>query len=158
MGKKGEALRAAKQAQSCYTFTREQLLAHDRAVVDDYKKRFDDRLREAFKAEEERVNAEIQAEWRKRADLFSGTGMDNIYTLLSMTLAVPIEVLIDEFGWRPLPAEDKKVHPRSRLARFVIRCQEILDDIATDEKKDIRTYCQHVWERSGVRFQYGDEN
>ena len=158
MGKKGEVLRAAKQSQTCYTFTREQLLAHDRAVVDDYKKRFDDRLREAFKAEEERVNAEIQAEWRKRADLFSGTGMDNIYTLLSMTLAVPIEVLIDEFGWRPLPPENRKMHPRSRLARFVIRCQEILDDIATDEKKDIRTYCQHVWDRSGVRFQYGDEN
>lgn len=157
MGKKGDALRAAKQQAVIWHLTREQMAAHDRAVVEDYKKRFDENLRAAFRAEEERINAEILAEWKRRADLFSGTGLDNIYTLLSMTLAVPIAVLIEEFGWRPLPAENRKMHPRSRLARFTLRCQEILEDIASDEQKDIRTYCEQVWEQSGVRFQYGAE-
>lgn len=38
MGKKGDLLRAQKAQTSTYTFTREQLKAHDMAVVEDYKK------------------------------------------------------------------------------------------------------------------------
>lgn len=158
MGKKGDLLRAQKAQTSTYTFTREQLKAHDMAVVEDYKKRFDFRLRQEFKAEEDRVNAVIMEEWKRREQIFSDHGgNESMFTLLSMTLAVPIEVLIDEFGWRTLPDEKHKMHPRSRLARFVLRCQEILEGIATDEKQDIREYCAKVWERSGVKLQYAEE-
>lgn len=37
MGKKGDALRAAKMRNTVYTFTREQLEAHDKAVKEAYK-------------------------------------------------------------------------------------------------------------------------
>lgn len=153
MGKKGEALRAAKLKNTVYTFTREQLEERDRAVEAAYKERYEDRLRAMFKAEQERIDAEIAAEWKRREEIFGDRGgNDSVYNLMALTIAVPIEVLIDEFGWRPLPPEGHKVHPSSRLARFVIRCEEILNEIAEDEKKDIRTYCDEVWKRTGVRL------
>ena len=153
MGKKGEALRAAKLANTRYTFTREQLEERDRAVEAAYKERYEERLRAMFKAEEERINAEIAEEWKRREEIFGDRGgNDSVYNLMALTIAVPIEVLIDEFGWRPLPPENRKIHPRSRLARFVIRCEETLNAIADDETKDIRAYCDEVWQRTGVRL------
>ena len=163
MGKKGEALRAAKLQNTRYTFTREQLEERDRTVEKAYKERYEDRLRAMFKAEQERVDAEIAAEWKRREEIFGDRGgNDSIFNLMALTIAVPIEVLIDEFDWRPLPPEEHKVHPRSRLARFVIRCEEILNAIAEDETKDIRTYCEEVWQKTGARLNltegaYGDE-
>ena len=152
MGKNGVLLRVAKKQSTVYTFTREQLEARDRAVEQAYKERFDERLRAAFKAEEERVNAEIAKEWKRREEIFGKGGTDGMYNLLALTIAVPIMVLIDEFGWKPLPPEHKRLHPRSRLARFVICCEDILNDISSDENKDIRAYCEAAWQRSGVKL------
>ena len=153
MGKNGALLRAEKRKNTVYTFTREQLEARDRAVEQAYKERFDERLRAAFKAEQERIDAEIAAEWQRREEIFGNRGgNDSVYNLLALTIVVPIMVLIDEFGWRPLPPEHKRMHPRSKLARFVICCEDILNDISSDENKDIRTYCEEVWQRSGVKM------
>lgn len=159
MGKKGDLLRLQKKQKTTYTFTREQLEARDRAVEEDYKRRYDERLRAAFKAEEDRVNAEIAQEWKRREEIFGNHGgNDSVYNLMALTIAVPIEVLVDEFGWKPLPPEGHKVHPHSRLARFVIRCEEILNDISEDENKDIRTYCEDVWQRTGVRLSITEDD
>lgn len=158
MGKKGEALRAAKLANTRYTFTREQLEERDRAVEKAYRERYEERLRAAFKAEKERCDAEIAAEWKRREEIFGNRGgNDSVYNLMALTIAVPIEVLISEFSWKPLPQEGHKVHPRSRLARFVVRCEEILNEIAEDENKDIRAYCEDVWQRTGVRLNTVEE-
>ena len=158
MGKKGDALRAAKLKNTVYTFTREQLEERDRAVEKAYRERYEERLRAAFEAERERVDAEIAAEWKRREEIFGNRGgNDSVYNLMALTIAVPIEVLISEFGWRPLPPEGHKVHPRSRLARFVVRCEEILNEIAEDENKDIRVYCEEVWQRTGVRLNTVEE-
>lgn len=157
MGKKGEMLRLQKKQRATYTFTGEQLEAHDSAVIADFRRRYEEDLRSRAQAEEARINAMIDDEWKRREEIFTDQGgNESIFNLLSMTLAVPVAVLMDEFGWRPLP-EKQKMHPRAWLARFVVCCEEILNEIAEDENKDIREYCMAVWDRSNVKLEYREE-
>lgn len=155
MGKNGALMRAAKKQKTTYTFTREQLEARDRTVEQAYQERFDERLRAAFKAEEERVNAEIAKEWKRRERIFGGD--DEMFKLLSMTISIPAMVLVDEFDWKPLPAGNRKMHPRAKLARFVTICQDIFNEIAEDRNRDIMDYCREAWDKTGVRLDYGEE-
>lgn len=155
MGKKGDALRAQKAQASRYTLTRAEIDAIRHQAVQDYIAKFRENLKKEFDAEKARIDEEVRAEWKRREEIFSDHGgPESMFTLMSMTLAVPIAVLLDEFGWRPLPDEKHKVHPRSRLGRFVLGCEERLNEIAEDEKQDIGRFCEEVWKRSGVRLHY----
>ena len=154
MGKKGDALRAQKSQKVIVHWTREQLEANNRAVVEDFKRRYNEKLHSLAKAEKERVDEYLETEWKAREELFK----DNGYSILPLTMAISIEVLMDEFDWRPLPPENRKIHPRSRLARFVLGCEERLNAITGDETKDIRTYARAVWERSGVKLERYDDD
>lgn len=139
MGKKGEALRASKMKNVTYTFTREQLARRDEAVKREYQRQYDERLRMQARAEEQRLN-------------------DRRLSILPLMMAIPIEVLLDEFGWRPLPEEGKYIHPRSRLARFVLACEDRLNALTEEETKEtLEEYCSRVWEKSGVRLERTEE-
>lgn len=139
MGKNGKAMRAEKMRTTVYTFTREQLEARDRALEADYQRRFDERLRQVAKEETDRIN-------------------EQRLQVLPLVMAVPIEVLLDEFGWRPLPGENKWLNPRSRLARFVVACGERLNDLVENMSQEVLDeYCRQVWERSGVRLDRREE-
>ena len=74
MGKKGDALRAAKVQSTTYTFTRAQLEEHDRKVLEAYKERVRDECREQLKARLEEYRKEmdqhIDEEWKKRQAIF----------------------------------------------------------------------------------------
>lgn len=135
MGKNGEALRASKMKNVTYTFTREQLARRDEALKQEYQRQYDERLRMQARAEEQRLN-------------------DRRLSILPLMMAIPIEVLLDEFHWRPLPEEGKYIHPRSRLARFVLCCEDKLNELTEDEtKQSLEDYCRKVWEKSGVRLE-----
>ena len=63
MGKSGILLRQMGKKTATYTFTGEQLEAHDRAVIEAYKKSRDSQL----KREEKENDAHISNAWKENA-------------------------------------------------------------------------------------------
>lgn len=144
MGRSGAALRAAKQENTRYTFTRVQLREHDDVVRRQYAER--------FKTEADRY---IDTEWEKRRKEFtSGVSDDDFQTLLSYMLAIPAKVLVERFNWTPCP---KGREPgNNRLARFGEAIIDEIDSICSDDKKDIMDYCQAVYDKYGIKFNYAE--
>lgn len=161
MGKMGDALRAAKKQSTVYTFTKEQLEAHDALVLAERENVLRARLEERMKAEyaekqkelEEKIkecNAQIQREWDEREKLFhTGDLEDTFFNTLQYLIAVPCRVLIEKFGWQPPKTTDR----RSKINRL---CDYVIDEInaiVQDEMKDIRSYCDETFRLYGVKFE-----
>ena len=90
MGKKGDALRASKLAQSKYTFTITQLVEHDLAV-------------------EQRTAERVRKEMRAERD-------EQLLQIFALILSMPMVVLIEQFGWPP-PYNGRNSH-RYKSVRF----------------------------------------
>ena len=164
MGKKGELLRLQKKQRATYTFTGEQLEAHDQAIVaaraDKIKRDLMEQMEKEYAAREEHVKKVIEEEWKSREELFRGEDMaDNFFLILSLLLATSCRVLIEKFHWKPIP-KDGKYDRRNRTMRFSDYLIDEINSIVEDETKDIRRYCDEVYEEYGVKFiqQEVDEN
>ena len=164
MGKKGETLRLQKKQRATYTFTGEQLEAHDQAIVaaraDKIKRDLVEQMEKEYAAREEHVKKVIEEEWKSREELFRGEDMaDNFFLILSLLLATSCRVLIEKFHWKPIP-KDGKYDRRNRTMRFSDYLIDEINSIVEDETKDIRRYCDEVYEEYGVKFiqQEVDEN
>ena len=164
MGKKGEQLRALRKQRATYTFTGEQLDAHDQAVLqagsEKIKRDLMEKMEKEYAEKEAYIKKVIEDEWKAREDLFKGEDMaDNFFTILSLLLATSCRVLIEKFHWKPIP-KDGKYDRRNRTMRFSDYLIDEINAIVEDETKDIRTYCDEVYEEYGVRFirQEVDEN
>lgn len=164
MGKKGEMLRLQKKQRATYTFTGEQLEAHDQAIVaaraDKIKRDLVEQMEKEYAAREEHVKKVIEEEWKSREELFRGEDMaDNFFLILSLLLATSCRVLIEKFHWKPIP-KDGKYDRRNRTMRFSDYLIDEINSIVEDETKDIRRYCDEVYEEYGVKFiqQEVDEN
>ena len=112
MGKKGELLRLQKKQRATYTFTGEQLEAHDQAIVaaraDKIKRDLMEQMEKEYAAREEHVKKVIEEEWKSREELFRGEDMaDNFFLILSLLLATSCRVLIEKFHWKPIPKDGK---------------------------------------------------
>lgn len=154
MGKKGDALRAAKMRNTVYTFTREQLEAHDKAVKEAYKDVCMEKVNKYLAEEKQAINAEIEKEWRKREEDFGGPdSQDRFLNTLSYMLSVCSQILVRDFKWTPLP-KDHKPHPKMKLVRFGNAVAQEVDKICDDDKIDIRNYCDQVYETCGVKFDW----
>lgn len=156
MGKKGELLRLQKRQTSTYTFTREQLDEHDRVVItaarDKLKRDLVEQMEKDYAAKEEHIKKVIEEEWKAREALFKGDDMaDNFFTVLSLLLATSCRVLIEKFHWKPIP-KDGKYDRRNATMRFGDYLVDEINAIVEDETKDIRTYCDEVYEEYGVKF------
>jgi hypothetical protein len=153
MGKNGDALRAAK-AQRLITFTREQLEAHDQTVRSAYaaqiKKVIEDDFRQKMAENKAAFDEYAKAEWKHREELFGGTHNENLLTVLQLLLAAPSRVLIEHFGFPPVPKR-KKIG-RNRTADFAELLAEEVSKITQDETRDIRDYCDEVYEKYGVKY------
>lgn len=158
MGKKGDALRAAKARNATYTFTRAQLEEHDRKVLEAYKERVRDDCREQLKVRMEQhkqeIDRHIDEEWKKRMELFAAEDGTNLTELLSLILCVSSRILIEKFRWKPIP-KDAGFDRRNRTMRFSQYFADEITDICTDEKKDIRQYCDETYELYGVKYTMG---
>ena len=147
MGKKGDALRAQKAEQKTYTFTAAQLAAHDKFIIDEGKEKLKALAKE-----------EIQKEWDKREAMFDKEDFaGNFMLIISMLLAVSSRVLVEQFGWTPI-SKDRYFTKRYRLARFGDAIVTEINSICMDEQKDIRTYCDEVYELYGVKFISEEDN
>ena len=164
MGKKGELLRLQKKKSATYTFTGEQLEAHDRIVVeaatDKIKRDLMAKMEKEYAEREAYIKKVIADEWKAREELFRNDDLEeNFFTILSLLLATSCRVLIEKFHWKPIP-KDGKYDRRNRTMRFSDCLIDEINSIVEDEMKDIRTYCDEVYEQYGVKFirQEVDEN
>lgn len=156
MGKKGDALRAAKAQSATYTFTRAQLEEHDRKVKEAYKERVRAECKEELKARIEQhqrdIDRHIDEEWKKREALFAAEDGTNLSELLSLLLCVSSRILIEKFRWKPIPKEGV-CDMRNHTVRFSQYFANEISDICTDQNKDIRIYCDETYELYGVKYE-----
>ena len=157
MGKKGDLLRALKAAQKTYTFTHEQLKEHDRVVAIDALKRAEVELKKKVDAEYEAKNAEIRQfitdEWKSREEIFMESHPnDNVISIMGLLMATSSRVLIEKFGWKPIP-KDGKYDRRNRTMRYADCLVDELQRIMNDENADIRRYCEETYDLYGVKFE-----
>lgn len=166
MGKSGAALRAAKQKNTTYTFTREQLSEHDRHVIEEFRQRV---VQDVYEKAQKKMDAEwekraaamdiaIQQEWDERARRFASENpQDNFFEYMSCLLAISVRVLIEKFHWKALP-EDGHYDKRLRIVRFSDYVAAEIDRIAGDEMLDIRKYNDEVYKLYGLKFGTAEES
>lgn len=147
MGKKGNLLRAQKAAVSTYTFTSEQLLAHDNQV----RKEFLERKRSEWEAA---IHDKITEDFNERQKLLEGSSADVTANIFSMLVSVPCRVLVRDFGWTPIFGNGHA--ERTKLARFMIAVREEADRLLTDELLDIRDYAKTVYDETGIMMEVED--
>lgn len=160
MGKNGDLMRANKKKSAMFTISREWLEAHDREVIANYKKIVYEEAQKWLDGERKRVESEIDAEvkkeWDQRAKDFAGAGTeDRFLSTLGYMLSVTCKVLIRDFKWTPLP-KNKNADPRMRLVRLCTAIAKEVEDICNHDDKDIRHYCDEVYEEYGVKFEWGE--
>ena len=152
MGKSGDALRAAKKHNATFMITRELLEAHDNSMKELYKKTARESAEKWIAQERERIDKEIEEEWRQREKDFGGAGSEERFlNMLEYMLSVCTKVLIQEFGWKALP-KDRNPHPATRIVRFSNAVAKEVDAICNDESMDIRKYTEDVYEQYGVKY------
>lgn len=139
MGRKGDALRAAKKQAAVYHFTAAQLAEHDRQVGD-----------MAVQRRKEQMDDAIRREWEARAQEFASADMnENFMNAVAYMFAIPCRVLIEQFGWKPVRYANC---PQTRTERLAVAMIEELNRITESEKKDIRTYARETFDKYGLKF------
>lgn len=160
MGKKGDALRALKAQSATYTFTRAQLEEHDRVILESYKERVREDCKRELDAQiaehQKTIDKYINEEWKRREAIFSEQDGTNLSELLSLLLCVSSRILIEKFHWKPIP-KDGVCDLRNRTVKFSQYFANTINDICTDQNKDIRKYCEETYELYGIKYQMEDD-
>ena len=149
MGKKGDALRAAKAQRVTYTFTAAQLEEHDRQV----RMAAIDRKKEDLKAYARQV---ISEDFAEREKILSGDAADVTLNVFSMLISISYRVLVERFGWKPAPMrkdEDQGGDRRYKLTQFAYYVMGEVDRLTADELLDIRKYSEETYQITGVKFE-----
>ena len=158
MGKKGAALRAERAAAARYTFTGAELEARDQRLLErcrekifkDCQEELDKRAAEIEKQHFEEIERYVAQQWKEREAIFQDDGQ-RLSEILRLLLACSSRVLIEKFHWKPIP-QDGNYDKRNRTYQFAKYLAEEVNDICTDEKKDIRQYCDETYELYGVKY------
>ena len=141
MGKKGDLLRAAKNQNTTYTFTKAQLEDHDRQVRDEYIKKIDalvkKRAREADQAREAELREHVNALWK-----FNGK------ELLAYHMAISCRVLIEQFGWTPPRARGRN----TKIMKYAAALAEETDKIMYTDSTTLREYVDETDRLYGINF------
>ena len=154
MGKNGAAMRAAKKAETKFLITREWLENHDKEVRKQYRDIIYAEAQKWLDKEKDRVNAQIEEEWKQREKDFGGVDShDRFMFTLGYMLSVTCKVLIRDFGWTPLPKE-RVVTKNYKIYRLCEAIAEEVADICESEDADIREYCEEVYRDYGVKFEW----
>jgi len=154
MGKNGAAMREAKRNETKFVVSRAWLEDHDKEVRKNYREIVYSEAQKWLDNEKDRINAEIEEEWRQREKDFGGVDShDRFMFTLGYMLSVCCKVLIRDFKWTPLP-KDKVLTRNYRIFRL---CQAIADEVAQiceSDDADIREYCDEVYRDYGVKFEW----
>lgn len=148
MGKKGDALRAARAQKATYTFTAAQLEAHDKEV----RMRTLERKKDELKAYAREI---LEKDFDEREKLLIGDATDVTINVFSMLISISCKVLVEHFGWKPIW---KHSTSRNRLSRFVLAVQQETEELLNDEMLDIRKYAMDAYDITGVMFEADPED
>lgn len=140
-------MRQQKAQRVTYTFTREQLEAHDRQVAMEAINRKKDELKNY-------ARGVLDADFAERQRLLEGSATDVTVNVFSMLISISCVVLVQQFGWKPIWKHSTR---RNRLARFVTAVQQETERLVNDELLDIRKYAAQAWDITGVRFEPSEE-
>jgi len=152
MGKKGEAMRAAKRAAKIYTFTQDELDAHDALVIHTRKERIKADMQQTADRMNAELNEAVRKEWEEREQLFSDKGLNNnLVEIIALLIAISARTLVEDFKWEPLPV-DGNYRKSRKLAKFCEAVALRVMNICGDDKVDIRQYNDETYELYGVRF------
>lgn len=150
MGKKGAALRAAKENSTTYTFTAAQLEEHDRMIRRLHTERMRSSWKEEVKKELEKAQDIISKDWEDRERIMGGNAEEVTLNVFSMLISISCVVLVRDFGWPPIYNHSTG---RQRLARFITSMQREVEKIINDETVDIRKYAEDAYEITGVKLE-----
>ena len=153
MGKKGDALRAAKAQRTTYTFTAAQLEAHDKEV----RMRTLERKKDELKAYAHQV---ISEDFEEREKLLSGDAADVTMNVFSMLISISCRILVERFGWKPAPMRkdtNQGGDRRYKLTQFAYYVMDEVCKLTADELLDIRKYAEETYQITGVKFETEDE-
>lgn len=143
MGRKGDALRAAKKQATSYLITGKWLEEHDRQVIESYKRDIKGRMMQT-------ANQYVRDYFEKvEAEFYTGDEDNDAHMVVNYLLSVSVRVLIEDFGWKPPRFANCR---RTKTERFVNRVLEVIDDIRSDDNKDIRDYAKETADLYGIRF------
>ena len=148
MGKKGDALRAAKKQNRIYRMTAEQLERSNRLAIEAYKQDIEARMQEQADKYVREYFTKIGAEFE------TGDDDTDAHTVVNYMLSVCIRVLIEDFGWKPPRCANCR---RTKTERFMNRVVEVIDDIRSDDTKDIRDYAKETEDMYGIAFRMKEE-
>jgi hypothetical protein len=140
MGRSGDLLRQQKKKMIRYTFTGEQLEAHDKAVA---RAAIENRAKE-MEAEAKRQAAAQIAEFN------TGTAEDDFYNTIRYLYSVSCRILIERFGWKAPGKSTRGNDSRMKIARFANALSEELDKIG--KSSDIRSYAAQTARMYGLDF------
>lgn len=150
MGRKGDALRAAKMARVTRTFTEEQLRLHDQQVKREAILMYQQELKRHTREQYNELNDRIRVEWEQRAKEFASDDLNNNFmNAVAYMFAIPCRVLIEQFGWKPVRYANC---PQTRTEKLAVAMIEELNRITENEKKDIRTYARETFDKYGLKF------
>lgn len=138
MGKSGSRLRQEGKRSATYTFTGEQLEAHDRAVIEAYKKSREIEL----KREEAENDRHISNAWKENAS-----------AVMSFWLAISCRVLIEQFGWKPPRFTNAR---KTRLERYGIALVDKINELSHNPR-GFRQYSEETREVYGIEFHLDEE-
>lgn len=169
MGKNGRLLREQKRQNTVYTFTREQLIAHDNEVVKARIATLEAALAEREKqhrAEMETVYAEYDAkmkqaineEWKQRKAAFMSEDFEsNMLEFVRIAVMIPLRILVEKFGWKKVPENAKKSDGRYRIIKMHDYIAETLNALTADDLQDIRAYAAEAEKVTGIYFELLEE-
>lgn len=156
MGRSGDRLRAQKAQRVTYTFTKEQLEARDRAIIQEYKETTKNLAKQEIHKQVENVFAEQEEAFVKRTkayysslkdEFFSPDESENFHNYMRYLLSLSVRVLIERFGWKPIsPCRT------TRTERYATALLEELYKITENEETDIQTYSEETYQLYGVKF------
>lgn len=154
MGKKGDALRAAKAESAKYTFTAKQLEDHDRTVRKLYGEKMRSEWEKKIAEELEKAMETVEEDFKEREKMLTGNAEDVTLNVFSMLISISCKVLVRDFGWPPIY---KHSTGRQRLARFITAVQQEVETILNREDVDIRRYAEEAYELTGVKLEAEDD-
>lgn len=145
---RAERRRAARQQEAADV--RYQLTAKE---IGEIEKR-------AVKAKKEQIRDEIMKEvneeWKRREELFSGEESDVALKVLGLLLAIPVKVLCEKFKWKAYPLNEEE-NKNSRILKFSQEVIKETNDIFADENADIRNYVEEVYQKYGIKYRMEEE-
>lgn len=153
-----------RKLQTGFHFTKEEMIEHDKLQaqisVQANRTATIDKARKVMKQEYD----EALEVWKQETDDFweecrktfnAGSEDENFMAWCRVMWAIPIEVLIEVFHWKPI-TEDCCCDNRQAIVKFANQCAARALKLQKDQNKDIRTACKEIVEKYGVEFALRD--